>query len=48
MGVPVGPKSNLNNNKLLWKKFGSEWASTSASEFDNQALLDLKVKPYLR
>lgn len=32
--IPVGPQQNLEQNKLLWEKFGSGWASSYAAEYD--------------
>lgn len=32
--LPVGPKENLENNKVLWEKYGSGWASSFAGEYD--------------
>ncbi|MEO3945848.1 glycosyl hydrolase 53 family protein [Gorillibacterium sp. CAU 1737] len=32
--LPVGPKENLENNKLLWERDGSGWASSYAAEYD--------------
>lgn len=32
--LPVGPASDVENNKLLWEEFGSGWASSFAVEYD--------------
>ncbi|ANF94995.1 glycosyl hydrolase 53 family protein [Paenibacillus bovis] len=32
--LPVGPPSNLEQNKLLWEKYGSGWAASYAGEYD--------------
>ncbi|MNW25433.1 Arabinogalactan endo-1,4-beta-galactosidase precursor [compost metagenome] len=32
--LPVGPKENLEQNKLLWEQYGSGWATSYASEYD--------------
>lgn len=32
--LPVGPKEELENNKALWEKYGSGWASSYAQEYD--------------
>ncbi len=32
--LPVGPPSQLEQNKLLWEEFGSGWASSYADEYD--------------
>lgn len=32
--LPVGPKEELENNKVLWEKNGSGWASSYALEYD--------------
>lgn len=32
--IPVGSPSNLANNKVLWEKYGSGWASSYAREYD--------------
>lgn len=32
--IPVGPQQNLEQNKLLWEKYGSGWASSYAAEYD--------------
>ncbi|MGN7762450.1 glycosyl hydrolase 53 family protein [Paenibacillus sp. 22594] len=32
--LPVGPKENLEQNKLLWEKYGSGWAASYAKEYD--------------
>ncbi len=34
--IPVGPPSNLDNNKVIWEKYGSGWASSFASEYDSE------------
>ncbi|MEK5257516.1 glycosyl hydrolase 53 family protein [Paenibacillus sp. FSL F4-0125] len=32
--LPVGPKDNLEQNKSIWEKHGSGWASSYAKEYD--------------
>nr|WP_308160523.1 MULTISPECIES: arabinogalactan endo-beta-1,4-galactanase [unclassified Bacillus (in: firmicutes)] len=32
--IPVGPPRNLEQNKQLWEKYGSGWASSYAAEYD--------------
>lgn len=32
--LPVGPKDNLEQNKLIWEQYGSGWASSYAKEYD--------------
>lgn len=32
--LPVGPRVNLEQNKLLWEQYGSGWASSYAKEYD--------------
>ncbi|CAK4858134.1 unnamed protein product [Aphanomyces euteiches] len=32
--LPVGPRDDLEQNKMIWEKYGSGWASSYASEFD--------------
>ncbi|HIW31491.1 MAG TPA: glycosyl hydrolase 53 family protein, partial [Candidatus Paenibacillus intestinavium] len=32
--LPVGPKENLEQNKLIWEEHGSGWASSYAKEYD--------------
>lgn len=32
--IPVGPKDDLENNKILWEKYGSGWASSYSSSYD--------------
>ena len=32
--LPVGPKTNLEQNKQLWEKYGSGWAASYAGEYD--------------
>ncbi|MFD1884889.1 glycosyl hydrolase 53 family protein [Paenibacillus wenxiniae] len=32
--LPVGPASELDNNKKLWEQYGSGWASSYAGEYD--------------
>lgn len=32
--LPVGMASEVKNNKLLWEKYGSGWASSYAAEYD--------------
>jgi arabinogalactan endo-1,4-beta-galactosidase len=32
--LPVGPASQLEQNKAIWEKFGSGWASSYAAEYD--------------
>lgn len=32
--LPVGPKDNLEQNKSIWEKYGSGWASSYAKEYD--------------
>lgn len=32
--IPVGPKENLEQNKLIWEQYGSGWASSYAKEYD--------------
>lgn len=32
--LPVGPASELDNNKKLWETYGSGWASSYAGEYD--------------
>ncbi|MEH7482829.1 glycosyl hydrolase 53 family protein [Neobacillus drentensis] len=32
--IPVGPPQNLEQNKQLWEKYGSGWASSYAAEYD--------------
>jgi arabinogalactan endo-1,4-beta-galactosidase len=32
--IPVGPPQNLEQNKLLWEKYGSGWAASYSKEFD--------------
>lgn len=32
--LPVGSADNYENNKTLWEKFGSSWASSYAKEYD--------------
>src|SRR5690625_1510002 len=32
--LPVGPKEELENNKMLWEQYGSGWASSYAKEYD--------------
>lgn len=33
--LPVGPASELENNKMLWETHGSGWASSYAGEYDS-------------
>jgi arabinogalactan endo-1,4-beta-galactosidase len=35
--IPVGPKEQLEQNKLLWERDGSGWASSYAGEYDPDA-----------
>ena len=32
--IPVGPSSQYENNKVLWERYGSGWASSYANEYD--------------
>jgi arabinogalactan endo-1,4-beta-galactosidase len=32
--IPVGPPQNLEQNKLLWEKYGSGWAASYSKEYD--------------
>ncbi|OLS41308.1 glycosyl hydrolase 53 family protein [Bacillus sp. MRMR6] len=32
--LPVGPPNQLKQNKAIWEKYGSGWATSSASEYD--------------
>jgi arabinogalactan endo-1,4-beta-galactosidase len=32
--LPVGPANQLQQNKLLWEKYGSGWATSYAAEYD--------------
>lgn len=32
--IPVGTKENASNNKILWEKYGSGWATSYAVEYD--------------
>lgn len=32
--IPVGPPENLEENKILWEKYGSGWATSFAAEYD--------------
>lgn len=32
--LPVGPKDNLEQNKMIWEQYGSGWASSYAKEYD--------------
>lgn len=32
--LPVGPKENVDQNKILWETHGAGWASSYASEYD--------------
>ncbi|MFS0725289.1 glycosyl hydrolase 53 family protein [Paenibacillus sp. 1P07SE] len=32
--LPVGPRQNLEQNKVLWERHGSGWASSYAAEYD--------------
>lgn len=34
--LPVGSQNDVENNKILWEKFGSGWASSFASEYDSE------------
>ena len=34
--LPVGTSDNLENNKVIWEKYGSGWASSFASEYDSE------------
>ncbi|GEL95570.1 arabinogalactan endo-beta-1,4-galactanase [Cellulomonas composti] len=35
--LPVGPASQVEQNKLLWEEFGSGWASSYAGEYEDDA-----------
>lgn len=32
--IPVGPKTQIEKNKVLWETYGSGWASSYAAEYD--------------
>ncbi|MBD8068641.1 glycosyl hydrolase 53 family protein [Bacillus sp. PS06] len=32
--IPVGPAENLTENKAIWEKYGSGWATSFAAEYD--------------
>ncbi len=32
--LPVGPSESIENNKIIWEKYGSGWASSFAGEYD--------------
>lgn len=32
--TPVGPKTQVEKNKVLWDTYGSGWASSYAAEYD--------------
>lgn len=32
--IPVGPPENIEQNKILWEKYGSGWATSYAAEYD--------------
>ncbi len=32
--LPVGPKENLEQNKVIWEQYGSGWATSYAAEYD--------------
>ncbi|WP_407270485.1 glycosyl hydrolase 53 family protein [Radiobacillus sp. PE A8.2] len=34
--LPVGPPSELNQNKTLWEQYGSGWATSYAAEYDSE------------
>ncbi len=35
--IPVGPRTNKEQNALLWERYGSGWASSYAGEYDEGA-----------